>query len=146
MEEKDRFVCPTDLQIDDISSLAISDISALNSINTSYDHGFAHTGITYTGPSFNNYSFPSLGTTSNVNNVKINADIDLPDDGDIKFGDVSLRKTLAEIADRLAILVPDAELEREYEELRQAREHYEYVKTKLQMLEKLKKTPVELPR
>jgi hypothetical protein len=43
-------------------------------------------------------------------------------------------------------LIPDARLEKEYEELRQAREHYQYVKKKLEMLEKLKNTPVELPK
>jgi ubiquinone biosynthesis protein UbiJ len=81
------------------------------------------------------------------NKVKIKADsIEMPADSDIKFGDVSLRTLLNDIADRLNVLIPDARLEKEYEELRQAREHYQYVKKKLEMLEKLKNTPVELPK
>lgn len=76
--------------------------------------------------------------------VQINGQgIEMSEDADITFGDMSLKGMLKELADRLNVLVPDTKLEKEYEELRQAREHYDYVREKLRMLEKLKNTPVE---
>ena len=167
MEERDRFYGYSDLNIADIPSLSVADISALDDLpelsvsasTVTLGHGFSHTGInttnntwsagpyTYTGISSSPWTSVQPATDQDFGSVKIGGKgIDMSADADIKFGDVSLRETLAEIAERLAILVPDAKLEKEYEELRQAREHYEHVKAKLQMLEKLKKTPVELPR
>lgn len=161
MEQKDLFFGCQELNIEDIPSLSVSDISALSNVpmidltTASYDlghqHGYRGLGVTYTAPSLSSLGPWTLNNSTDddleFNKVKIKADsIELPADSDIKFGDVSLKQTLKEIADRLAILIPDAKLEREYEELRQAREHYEHVKQKLTMLEKLKNTPVELPK
>ena len=148
MEDKNPYHGYTEFEIDDLANLSVADIGALTStpmpsISLGHGHGFSHSGIGYTGPG---YSYnPGQWTISNDYTSRTH-DIQLEDGADIKLGDVSLKQTLKEIADRLAILVPDVKLEREYEELRQAREHYEHVKQKLTVLEKLKNTPVELPR
>lgn len=76
--------------------------------------------------------------------VKITGEgIEMDEDADINFGDMSLKNMLKDLREMLNVLVPDPKLEKEYEELRQAREHYEYVREKLRMLEKLKNTPIE---
>ena len=134
---------PRDLPSVDIASLSVSDIGALNATVFTGNGSYNYTSPTYTSPTYT-YN-PGPWTISN-DYISKTQDIQLEDGADIKLGDVSLKQTLKEIADRLAILVPDAKLEREYEELRQAREHYEHVKQKLTVLEKLKNTPVELPR
>ena len=134
---------PWDLPSIDIPSLSVSDISALNDTTVTGNGSYVYSSPTYTSPTYT-YN-PGPWTISDDLTIKEKG-IQLEDGADIKFGDVSLKQTLKEIADRLAILVPDVKLEREYEELRQAREHYEHVKQKLTMLEKLKNTPVELPR
>jgi hypothetical protein len=148
MEDKNPYHGYTELEIDDLANLSVADIGALTStpmpsISLGHGHGFSHSGIGYSTPGFS-YN-PGQWTISNDYTSRTH-DIQLEDGADIKLGDVSLKQTLKEIADRLAILVPDVKLEREYEELRQAREHYEHVKQKLTMLEKLKNTPVELPK
>ncbi len=134
---------PRDLPSVDIASLSVSDIGALNATVFTGNGSYNYTSPTYTSPTYT-YN-PGPWTISN-DYISKTQDIQLEDGADIKLGDVSLKQTLKEIADRLAILVPDAKLEREYEELRQAREHYEHVKQKLTVLEKLKNTPVELSR
>ncbi len=134
---------PRDLPSVDIASLSVSDIGALNATVFTGNGSYNYTSPTYTSPTYT-YN-PGPWTISN-DYISKTQDIQLEDGADIKLGDVSLKQTLKEIADRLAILVPDAKLEREYEELRQAREHYEHVKQKLTVLEKLKNTPVELPK
>ena len=134
---------PWDLPSIDIPSLSVSDIGALNDTTFTGNGSYVYSSPTYTSPTYT-YN-PGPWTISDDLTIKEKG-IQLEDGADIKFGDVSLKQTLKEIADRLAILVPDVKLEREYEELRQAREHYEHVKQKLTMLEKLKNTPVELPR
>jgi hypothetical protein len=156
LEQKDPFFDQQGLTIPDIPSLSVSDISALNNVpindltasySLGHQHGYHGLGVTYTAPSHGAFGSWTLNDSTETNRVKINADsIDMPADSDIKFGDVSLKTLLNDIADRLNVLVPDARLEKEYEELRQAREHYQYVKKKLEMLEKLKNTPVELPK
>ena len=146
MEYKNPYHGYTELEIDDLANLSVSDIGALTSTpmpSISLGHGFSHTGIGYSAPT---YSYNPGQWTISDDYTSRTHDIQLEDGADIKLGDVSLKQTLKEIADRLAILVPDAKLEREYEELRQAREHYEHVKQKLTVLEKLKNTPVELPK
>ena len=134
---------PWDLPSVDIASLSVSDIGALNATVFTGNGSYNYTSPTYTSPTYT-YN-PGPWTISN-DYISKTQDIQLEDGADIKLGDVSLKQTLKEIADRLAILVPDVKLEREYEELRQAREHYEHVKKKLTVLEKLKNTPVELPK
>ncbi len=134
---------PRDLPSVDIASLSVSDIGALNATVFTGNGSYNYTSPTYTSPTYT-YN-PGPWTISN-DYISKTQDIQLEDGADIKLGDVSLKQTLKEIADRLAILVPDAKLEREYEELRQAREHYEHVKQKLTVLEKLKNAPVELPK
>ena len=134
---------PRDLPSVDIASLSVSDIGALNATVFTGNGSYNYTSPTYTSPTYT-YN-PGPWTISN-DYISKTQDIQLEDGADIKLGDVSLKQTLKEIADRLAILVPDVKLEREYEELRQAREHYEHVKQKLTVLEKLKNTPVELPK
>lgn len=137
---------PWDQPTVDLGSLSVADIDALDSVTIpSLTTAQLNTlsGLTYTSPTYTYNPGPwTIGDDLRARN----SDIQLDPGADIKFGDVSLKQTLAEIAERLAILVPDAKLEQEYEELRQAREHYEHVKQKLTMLEKLKNTPVELPR
>jgi hypothetical protein len=157
VESKDTFFSSKELTLQDIPSLSVSDISALSNVQLNdlttlgHQQGFRGPNVTYTGPSLGSLGSWSMNNTTHddveFNKVKIKADsIEMPADSDIKFGDVSLRTLLNDIADRLNVLIPDARLEKEYEELRQAREHYQYVKKKLEMLEKLKNTPVELPK
>jgi hypothetical protein len=157
VESKDTFFSSKELTLQDIPSLSVSDISALSNVQLNdlttlgHQQGFRGPAVTYTGPSLGSLGSWSMNNTTHddleFNKVKIKADsIEMPADSDIKFGDVSLRTLLNDIADRLNVLIPDARLEKEYEELRQAREHYQYVKKKLEMLEKLKNTPVELPK
>ena len=161
MEQKDPFFGCQELTIPDIPSLSVSDISALSNVaindltsasySLGHQHGYRGLGPTYTAPSHGAFGSWTMNNITHddleFNKVKIKADsIEMPADSDIKFGDVSLKTLLNDIADRLNVLIPDARLEKEYEELRQAREQYQYVKKKLEMLEKLKNTPVELPK
>lgn len=91
------------------------------------------------------YALPNIGSLSwdePKTSVHISEKgLDLPEDADISIGGVSLKKTLEDLARRVEILVPDPALEREYEELRQARENYDRVREKLEMLEVLRKSP-----
>jgi propanediol dehydratase small subunit len=159
--EQNPFFGSQELTISDIPSLSVSDISALShvpindlttgSYTLGHQHGFCVPNVTYTGPSLNSFGSWTMNNITHddleFNKVKIKSDsIEMPADSDIKFGDVSLKTLLNDIADRLNVLIPDDRLEKEYEELRQAREHYEHVKQKLTVLEKLKNTPVELPK
>ena len=76
------------------------------------------------GTSSSNWNY-AYNTASSSSKVHITGQgIDMDDDADIRFGNVSLRSFLERMEQRLAILVPDpAKLER-YEALRQAYEHY----------------------
>ena len=48
----------------------------------------------------------------------------LPDDGDIKFGNVSLKDFMETVSRRLAMLTPNPKLEAEWEELKTLGEAY----------------------
>lgn len=62
---------------------------------------------------------------SSKNPVKLTSKgMELPEDGDVTFGNVSLKKTLESIESRLAILRPDPQLEAEWEELRRLGDAY----------------------
>lgn len=79
----------------------------------------------------------SNGGGWNSNGVKITTKgVDLPEDSDINFGNVSLRKTLESIESRLAILRPDHELEENWEELKALGDAYRKLEKEIQ--EKLK--------
>lgn len=73
-----------------------------------------------------------------------NQGINLDAEADIRIGGISIKKSLEDISRRLEILIPDPRLEREYEELKQARENYERIREKLEMLEVLKKAPPKM--
>lgn len=67
--------------------------------------------------------------------------IELDKEADINIGGMSLKQTLESITQQLNILVPDPKLEKEYQELKNARAEYDRIREKLEMLEKLK-TPL----
>mgnify|MGYP003345164539 CR=1 FL=1 len=62
--------------------------------------------------------------------------MEMPDDGDVKFGNTSLRETLQSIESRLAILRPDPALESEWEELKALGDAYRKLEQEIQ--EKMK--------
>jgi hypothetical protein len=56
------------------------------------------------------------------------------DDADIEINGISLRQTLEDIQQRMAILQPNPELEKEFKELREIRQ--QYIKLERNLLEK----------
>ena len=56
------------------------------------------------------------------------------DDADIEINGVSLKQTLEDIQQRMAILQPNPELEKEFKELREIRQ--QYIKLERNLLEK----------
>jgi hypothetical protein len=93
------------------------------------------TTLTWTQP-YDNYTITGSGFTNNTR-VNINADgITMPESGDIKIGDKSLKETLSSIQDRLAILSPNPELEERWEQLKELRR--QYVELERDFLEKEK--------
>jgi len=81
-----------------------------------------------------NYSFPTMAispsqdiATSNI--FSMSHDIDgkmriSGDDADIEINGISLKQTLEDIQQRMAILQPNPELEKEFKELREIRQKY----------------------
>lgn len=138
-----------DLDCENYSTVDV-DYDISNFSNTITAGGYLSvSGSSITGLASAPYVFSTAGingswnTTASTAITKITGDgLELDESADIKIGNLSLKNMLGEIADRLTILIPDAKLETEYEELRQARAEYERVKDKLKMLEALKKTPV----
>ena len=77
------------------------------------------------------------GNNWDTNPVKItHKGMEMPNDGDIKFGNTSLRETLDSINSRLAILKPDPELEENWEELKALGDAYRQLEKEIQ--EKMK--------
>jgi len=71
------------------------------------------------------YSITADPWNSSKNPVKLTSKgMELPEDGDVTFGNVSLKKTLESIESRLAILRPDPQLEADWEELRRLGDAY----------------------
>lgn len=98
--------------------------------------------LTSGGTSYPNWTAASsYGTNSKVNITS--EGLNLAEDTDIKFGNVSLKETLESINSRLAILVPNPKLESEFDELKQLAEQYRELEKKLieqsQMWDLLKK-------
>jgi hypothetical protein len=78
-----------------------------------------------TSSSSSNWNYAYNTASSFSSKVHITGQgIDMDDDADIRFGNVSLRSFLERIEQRLAILVPDPKKLERYEALRQAYEHY----------------------
>ena len=74
-------------------------------------------------PSYSTHSlggWAPLNQTVNITNNGIN----LPEDGDIRIGNRSIKQLLETIEQRLSILVPDPKKLQQYEALKQAYEHY----------------------
>jgi hypothetical protein len=93
------------------------------------------TTLTWTQP-YDNYAITG-GMFTNNSQVNISADgITMPESGDIKIGDKSLKETLSSIQDRLAILAPNPELEERWEQLKELRR--QYVELERDFLEKEK--------
>ena len=96
----------------------------------------------YTSPP--SYSFPTMAisptediATSNI--FSMSHDIDgkmriSGDDADIEINGISLKQTLEDIQQRMAILQPNPELEKEFKELREIRQ--QYIKLERNLLEK----------
>mgnify|MGYP000518921291 CR=1 FL=1 len=102
-------------------------------VDANYDH---------TSPP--SYSFPTMAisptediATSNI--FSMSHDIDgkmriSGDDADIEINGISLKQTLEDIQQRMAILQPNPELEKEFKELREIRQ--QYIKLERNLLEK----------
>jgi hypothetical protein len=92
----------------------------------------------YTSPP----TYHSLSPTQDIgyNNIfSMSHDIDgkmriSGDDADIEINGISLRQTLEDIQQRMAILQPNPELEKEFKELREIRQ--QYIKLERNLLEK----------
>jgi hypothetical protein len=92
----------------------------------------------YTSPP----TYTSLSPTEDIgyNNIfSMSHDIDgkmriSGDDADIEINGVSLKQTLEDIQQRMAILQPNPELEKEFKELREIRQ--QYIKLERNLLEK----------
>lgn len=73
----------------------------------------------------------------------INTDLHIPEGSDVKIGNRSVIEILKKCEERLNILVPNPELEKEFEELRELRLKYQELESKLieqkKMWEVLKK-------
>ena len=88
------------------------------------------------------YVLPALSPTEDIatsNIFSMSHDIDgkmriSGDDADIEINGVSLRQTLEDIQQRMAILQPNPELEKEFKELREIRQ--QYIKLERNLLEK----------
>ena len=69
-----------------------------------------------------NSGYTSTSTTTP--SLKVNGDIEISDNGDIRIGSKSLKTFMEKIEDRLTILQPNPELLEKFEALKQAYEHY----------------------
>lgn len=100
------------------------------------------TGLNYTSP----YTFNSATPNWSIGESKTSSTLDLKgENADIKINDISLVGTLKTIQDRLNILRPNPELEKEWDQLRELGEQYRELEIKLQeqsdMWAKLKAMP-----
>lgn len=110
--------------------------------NISTDDVVVDTNYDYTSPP--SYSFPTMAisptediATSNI--FTMSHDIDgkmriTGEDADIEINGISLKQTLEDIQQRMAILQPNPELEKEFKELREIRQ--QYIKLERNLLEK----------
>lgn len=75
------------------------------------------------------YEIPASQDIGNHNIFSMSHDIDgkmriTGEDADIEMNGVSLKQTLHDLQERMAILQPNPELEKEFKELREARQQY----------------------
>lgn len=144
----------------DIQPLTISSISLTDSISTGGPQGPAYSisSVGGTGAVGANVVWATNTTgptwTTGTNgidwsigaNIKPSGTIELRgEDADIKVNDKSLMKTLEAIEQRLALLEPNAEMEKEWDELRELGERYRALEKQCQekskMWKKLKSMP-----
>jgi hypothetical protein len=97
------------------------------------------TGVTVTGNpayTYGNLTIPvSAGTslsspwttTASINTARVRIT-----DQDIELDGLSLKKTLKKLHERMAIMVPNTELEADFEQLRELRRQYEVLEQELQ--------------
>lgn len=67
------------------------------------------------------WSSAAISASTSISPAK---EMQLPDDGDIKFGNVSLKDFMETVSRRLAMLTPNPKLEAEWEELKTLGEAY----------------------
>lgn len=102
----------------------------------------AGAGLNYTSP----YTFNSATPNWSIGESKTSSTIDLKgENADIKINGVSLMDMLTTIQNRLNVMVPNPELEQEWDQLRELGEQYRKLEIKLQeqsnMWAKLKAMP-----
>jgi hypothetical protein len=111
--------------ISGIEGLTVGGIISPDSLDSSY--------VTYTTNSTFSNTPPgytiSTGTTpytftGGAINIDSTPNISIPENGDLKIGDVSLKEFMKTVQDRLSILVPDPDKLEKYEALKKAYEHY----------------------
>lgn len=86
------------------------------------------------------------GVTNSTTGTSVNIDSDgivMRNDADLKIGDISLKKFIEDVNRRLAIMVPNPKLEKDFEQLKDLRDQYEALERELlekaQVWETLKK-------
>ena len=102
----------------------------------------AGTGLNYTSP----YTFNSATPNWSISESKTSSTIDLKgENADIKINGVSLMDMLTTIQKRLNVMVPNPELEQEWDQLRELGEQYRKLEKKVKeqgdMWAKLKAMP-----
>ena len=102
----------------------------------------AGTGLNYTSP----YTFNSATPNWSISESKTSSTIDLKgENADIKINGVSLMDMLTTIQNRLNVMVPNPELEQEWDQLRELGEQYRELEKKVKeqgdMWAKLKAMP-----
>ena len=87
-----------------------------------------------------NYQLPSMSEDIGYHNIfSMSHDIDgkmriTGEDADIELNGISLKQTLDQLQERMAILQPNPELEKEFKELREIRQ--QYIQLEKNLLEK----------
>lgn len=129
-----------DLSIDNITPVTYTfkNTGTSNSVLTTGSNGIDWSSLPYT---INTASTNSWTGLSNNNNITLNGD-----GADIRVNGKSLGGAIDAIEQRLAILHPNPEIEKEWEELKQLGDQYRKleaeIKAKIQVWDVLKKTDI----
>lgn len=125
------------LTASDLYTIDFANIGNITTINLSALNTSSSNAI-WTGAS-------AAGIYSNPNSVHISGSgtVQIPEDGDLIMGNVSLKDRLDKIESRLGILHPSPEIEKEFSELKSLGEQYraleQEIKERLKTFETLKK-------
>ena len=112
------------ISLPQISTLTLPDITTMAGSSSFYN------------PISGNNGF--ITSSWNQPNVHINSNgMSLPNDADIKIGDKSLKTFMEKVEEKLAILRPNEELEKKWEQLRDLRRQYQELEKDILEKEKI---------